>query len=160
MKWQNHKLTSGCFAYAIGLSIPGAIVIALSSVLPDLIETPLGFRGPRLMRHRGNSHDFMLWVGLFFLCWIGFPVFQGYFLHEAVPPLHSFSLALWMVPLGGIFHLMFGDLVTPMGVQILGKKIAAPIFKTGSAGEYLYSLVFVAVCIGMRLLLNSGIVHL
>ena len=155
MKWRNHKLTSSCFAYAVGLSIPGAIVVGVSSILPDLIETPLGPWGPRLMRHRGISHDFMLWAGLFSLCWFVFPV------SRSLPAfLHSFSLALWMIPLGGIFHLLFGDIVTPTGVQILGKKVALPIFKTGSAGEYLYSFLFGVVCIGTRFFARSIAVHL
>jgi len=147
----------GSFLYALGLE-PGAIVLGTASaVLPDRIETPFGSGGPRLLKHRGWSHEVMLWL---FLCvallargpiisanWLadllraGSSAFQG----RGNPGALDFPL--WAIPLGAMLHLLLGDLLTPRGVTILRKKFSLSLFKTGTWREYVWTGGFVALCL-------------
>ncbi len=157
MKWKNHAIVAGSFLYALGLE-PGAIALGTASaVLPDRIETPFGPAGLRLLRHRGWSHELMLWLIPCVALLLWNPIISGDWALEllrSVPfPIHglgkvgALDLPLWAIPLGGVLHLLLGDLLTPGGVTIWGEKFSLNLFRTGTRREYAWTGVFVVLCL-------------
>jgi membrane-bound metal-dependent hydrolase YbcI (DUF457 family) len=135
MRWHSHKIIGGCVGAALGLPVPTIITIAASSILPDLIETPLGPRGPRLMRHRGASHELGWWLVALV---IAFSV--------SVQP--GINWPVWAIPLGGILHI-FADMFSCAGIRIFGHYVHYPLYRTGSFMETIYvGLILVAsICV-------------
>jgi membrane-bound metal-dependent hydrolase YbcI (DUF457 family) len=134
MRWHSHKIIGGCVGAALGLPVPTIITIAASSILPDLIETPLGPRGPRLMRHRGASHELGWWLLL---------------LAFAVPASGhpGFGWPVWAIPLGGVLHIL-ADMFSCAGIRIFGRYAHYPMYRTGSFMETIYVglILVVSVC--------------
>ena len=106
--------------------------------LPDRIET-LG--RIRVLKHRGWSHDLVLWGGA---CVAAF-----YLSTAGAIPDHIFVRS-WVIPLPGLLHLL-GDVLTPSGIHFLGLRIRIPLFKTGSAGEVIFvGLVAVGAILSVK----------
>lgn len=157
MKWKNHAIVAGSFLYALGLE-PGAIALGTASaVLPDRIETPFGPAGLRLLKHRGLSHEVMLWLIACVALLLWNPIIPGDWAAELLrygPSLfqapgneRAFDLPLWAIPLGGVLHLLLGDLLTPGGVTIWGEKFSLNLFRTGTWSEYFWTGLFVVLCL-------------
>lgn len=157
MKWKNHAIVVGAFLYSLGLE-PGAIALGTASaVLPDRIETPFGPDGLRLLKHRGLSHEVMLWLIACIALLLWNPIIPGDWaaellrygpsLFQAAGNERAFDLPLWAIPLGGVLHLLLGDLLTPGGVTIWGEKFSLNLFRTGTWREYAWTGVFVVVCL-------------
>jgi hypothetical protein len=135
------------------------------SILPDRVEAPLG--GRRLLAHRGVSHELLVWLIPFMALRLFFPsvgLFREYsipaefwftlppallkVLPAGLPGLNSAEIdfPLWAVPLGGVLHLLLGDVFTPGGIRLFGMDgVSFSLFNTGSLGERLYVFGFL-VC--------------
>lgn len=141
MKWKHHSIFAASTAALLGLGLAEVVYCAVLANLPDQMETV----GPvRLFRHRTWTHDLALWGGacacLFFLA-------TSHVVSE------RFVMQIWVIPLPGVMHLL-GDVLTPCGIRVLGRKVGFPLFKTGSLGEWLFvSIVGLAAllsCVSTR----------
>lgn len=142
MRWRNHSLVSGAILLAVGSPIALAAATAIGATLPDRIETPFGPRGLRLLAHRGRSHEILLWLAVLG-AWAWIATANPFQLKAEVRELVAPLLGL---PIGGILHLLAGDIFTPGGILVAGHRIALPLFRTGTWREDLFSWAFASVC--------------
>ncbi|AEH45820.1 metal-dependent phosphohydrolase HD sub domain protein [Thermodesulfatator indicus DSM 15286] len=138
MTGKSHILFAGTLAWALGYSPPEVACIAGAAVIPDRIERI----GPiRILKHRGISHDLILWLFLLFLVVLleNKNVIPIFFLNEwkiLLPTEYGFnSLSPHALFLGPVFHL-FADALTPMGISLAGWKIRFPLCRTGHPSEF------------------------
>lgn len=73
--------------------------------------------------------------------------YQGFLSTHGHPvSAHVITIRCWVLPLPGVIHLA-GDLFTPRGVQVAGRKMSMRLFETGHPLEYLVAALFVAMAI-------------
>jgi hypothetical protein len=165
MRWRSHALVTGCFLSMAGCGLGELAVAMICSAAPDWVEAPLG--RVRLLGHRGISHELLVWLVPFVALRLLLPS-AGLFREFPIPPgiwldlprplfqvLPAGILGLgalridfpfWTVPLGGVLHLLLGDVLTPGGIRLFGfSGVSFSVFRTGSLGEHLYVFGFL-VC--------------
>lgn len=136
MKWITHQTGAVFGALALSLPLPGILAAWLGAITPDLIDQRISAVGcTRKKRqkifnklHRGASHWFGWWLGLFLLaCALPWPVLA-----------RDILIGLFA---GILSHIML-DLLTPRGVPLLPFtqkfRVALPICSTGALTEYLF----------------------
>lgn len=131
MKWVNHLLVAGATTAVFSPAlVPAAL---LGSTAPDWLESVAKLLG-RKLPHRGPTHWVAAWVlglGFFLFSW----------------DVRGIGAAFaW----GGLSHVLL-DALTVAGVPFspLSDRrfhIAGGRFRTGGAGEYIFSAVVVLLC--------------
>lgn len=142
MKWRNHAIMAGAVALMMDLR-PAEIAYCVIAVnLPDQIEK---IGGIRVARHRSWTHELLVWL-LPLLCLRAFPAVIFNVPQWFAAPQITFKAAIaiqpWVLPLPCILHLA-GDLLTPAGIKIGGRKVSMGLFPTGHPAEYLVSVIFI-----------------
>ena len=143
MKWRNHALMAGATAFVMGLH-PVEIAYCMAGAnLPDQLEK---IGRVRIAAHRTWTHELLVWLLPMLLFgtqsdplsrtigWIPLPI------HLNVD--HSLTLRAWVLFLPGLLHLA-GDVMTPKGVKLAGRKISMRLFSTGQPMEYVVTALFV-----------------
>lgn len=136
MKWITHQTGAVLAAMAMGLPLPGIIATCSGAIMPDVIDQRISglSRSKRARQklfnsiHRGSSHWFGWWLGLFLA-----PLFWP------MPLLPRDMLAGFA--LGALTHIGM-DMLTPKGVPpgpfaSMG-RIALPICSTGKISEWIF----------------------
>jgi hypothetical protein len=148
MRWINHNATAFCVTYAVSANPVLSVIAAVSATVPDALE-----HFPLFHRHRGLSHDILLWVPVSSLLWIMTYVPVGGIM--AVPHLAGLLqlVALGLI-LGVIMHLTT-DGLSASGVPVLRKyRFAAGWYKTFTWSEYKVSLCICLPCLAVCLALG------
>ena len=119
MKWKNHQVVGYALAYGLTGNLLLSLVSLPMSVLPDAIE---GVPKLKFLKHRGWSHNILLWGALSLLAYLAFPSHR---------PLVTAAI------IGVISHFLC-DCLTMSGIPVWKNKTAKlGIFQTGSAAEYI-----------------------
>lgn len=143
MRFFTHQIAAIGIAHTLSLPFAGFLGSLLGAVLPDLIDQfrsslfshSIRHQKQRFAKiHRGISHWFGLYAGLFFLP-------PGYLPNT----LEAFLTGLFY---GTVSHIVL-DMLTPKGVPILPfvRNLSLPLCSTGSLGEYLFLLALLALFI-------------
>lgn len=143
MKWITHQ--TGAVAACLALEMPVMVIGAAwaGSTIPDLLDQAISRLGPtRKSRqkifnkiHRGNSHWFGWWLGLFFC---GF-----------LPQWPPYAGAICSgVALGALSHV-FMDMLTTRGVPLMPftarGRLSLGLCSTGTWREYVFLGMILAV---------------
>jgi len=127
---------------------PAEIIYCMTtSALPDQLEM---IGGIRIIAHRTLTHELLLWlIPLFAL------MFFSNLLPDSLLSMHvdrilvSFHFRRWTFFLPGVLHLA-GDILTPGGIQIAGRKASLGLFRTGQPTEYIVTAIFIVLaCVHM-----------
>ena len=142
MKWMTHQAGALLWGACLGAP-PAALLMALpGAILPDLADLKLarasGGKGKTRKAfnklHRGSSHWFGWWLGLFLLA-----------LAAPLPAIAQDAAA--GLALGGFSHVLM-DMMTPKGVPLLPfsrkRRASTPICSTGGKGEWLFFAIILA----------------
>jgi len=159
MKWLNHKLIAGSTGFALTQSIPFAVTAILFSTVPDSIELHNYRTNTSVFKHRGNSHNPLVWTAVFAILYIAFGSMLPYLssqissiLATTYPNLiryvpSTLTYGFFGMPYGVLIHLLT-DSMTMGGIPIgKNRKFALRWFYTGSPQEYLTSFSITAVSI-------------
>ena len=135
MKWRNHE----AIGYALSYAVTGNLILSLvsipMSIFPDIIE---GSPQWRLVKHRGWSHNVILWI---LLC-----AFLG-ILAWNIPRART---VLIVMIIGSFSHIIC-DAITITGVPIWENRyVALGLFRMGSPVEYLLAFLVVFSCFGFQ----------
>ncbi len=111
-----------------------------AAVLPDQLET---IGGIRIFAHRALTHELLLWL---------IPILSLMFLPSFFPgplfSMHADHISIhfryWTFFLPGVLHLA-GDILTPGGIQIAGRRVSLGLFRTGQPAEYIVTAIFVVL---------------
>ena len=149
MRWINHKLTALCITVAATGNPVLGVMATITSTLPDSSEF-IPFPG---IKHRGLSHDIMLWGPILLALLITAFVPDNIF---SFPPhiLSIFRIVALGTTMGVVIHLLT-DSLSKGGVPVFGKyHLAADFYKTFTPSEYLVSLAICLPCIVIGLVLG------
>ena len=128
---------------------PAEILYCISAAnLPDQMEKIGRFR---IASHRTWTHELLLWLTPLILLQL-FPTFlpsipRVISLTTSNPSLDQitvFRTGLFFLP--GVLHLS-GDILTPGGILVAGRKVSLGLFRTGQFTEYLVASLFVLLAI-------------
>ncbi len=159
MKWVNHKLIAGATGYALTGNIAFTAASILFSTVPDSIEFHNYKTGTSVFKHRGNSHNPLVWLIAFAVLYIGFRFILPYsviqidaIISTLYPNLVQYVPSMLVYSFFGMVYGVFIHLITDamtMGGIPVGKRhhFALRWFYTGSSQEYLTSFSIVAVSI-------------
>ncbi len=144
MKWKNHALMAGSLAVLLNLYPLEIAYSVLASHLPDQMEK---IAGHRVISHRTWTHEVLLWLFPLLLVQL-FPQWLPGQLSLSVGNVTSryLSFRIWVLFMPGLFHLA-GDLFTPGGIRLGGRKMSLKLFKTGDALEYVVTSLFVLLAV-------------
>ncbi|MEN6317933.1 MAG: metal-dependent hydrolase [Syntrophaceae bacterium] len=118
MKWKNHQVVGYALAYTVTGNLLLSLISLPMSILPDAIE---GVPKLKFLRHRGWSHNVLIWGALSLLAYLAFSSHR---------PLVTAAI------IGVISHLLC-DFLTISGIPVWKNKTAKlNLFQTGSAAEY------------------------
>ncbi len=113
-----------------------------AAALPNQLEV---IGRMRIIAHRTLTHELLLWlVPLFFLMYFSYLIPNSYLSMHVDRILASFHFRHWTFFLPGVLHLA-GDIFTPGGIQIAGRKVSLKLFRTGQPAEYIVTAIFVAL---------------
>ena len=154
MKWRNHALMGVSIALMMDLKPLEVGLCALGSNLPDQVEKIGPFR---IFGHRALTHELLLWL-IPPAAFLVVPVLYG---STAGGPVtvpvgdipgftHVVALHNWVLFLPGLIHLA-GDVMTPRGIQVLGRRVSLRLFETGHMLEYLVAALFVGLAVVHKL---------
>ena len=145
MKWINHQTTTFCVTMAAVPDPIMAAMAAVSSSLPDAIESTRG--GFRYATHRGVSHDIVFWVPVLFglllvTHWPGLlptlPICQS------IPQMISIAVAV-----GVGMHLLM-DGMSKGGIPVAGGgRINLNLYKTFTLSEYAVAGLICVLSLGI-----------
>jgi membrane-bound metal-dependent hydrolase YbcI (DUF457 family) len=142
MRWINHSATALCVTMAVTGNPVISAAAAITSTLPDKIETFIPFG-----KHRGISHDPALWLSVIIVLW-ALP-----FVDLAIYGLLK-HLAIGAA-MGIVMHLIT-DALSISGIPVFRKyRLAGRLYRTTALSEYIVSL---GICIP-SLLIAFGIGH-
>lgn len=143
MKWITHQ--TGAVAAGLALQMPLLAVGAAfaGAILPDVLDQSISRMGRNKKQrqkifnriHRGNSHWFGWWLGLFIV--------------GAAAPLSPVCKALCAgLAMGATSHVLL-DMLTTQGVPLLPftrkNRVSLSLCSTGKMGEYVFLAAIVAV---------------
>lgn len=112
------------------------------AALPDQLEV---IGGMRIVAHRTLTHELLLWlIPLLFLMFFSNLLPNSYLLMHVDRIFASFHFRPWTFFLPGVLHLA-GDIFTPGGIQIGGRKASLGLFRTGQPTEYIVTAIFVVL---------------
>ena len=154
MKWRNHALMGVSIAIMMDLNPWEVGLCAFGSNLPDQLEKIGRFR---IFGHRALTHELLLWL-VPFVTFLLLPVLSkstsgpaGTILPlETVAFTHFLAVRTWVLFLPGLIHLA-GDVMTPRGIQVAGRRVSLKLFETGQVLEYLVSALFVGLAVVHKL---------
>jgi hypothetical protein len=139
---------AGSIAVLMDLHAVEVLYCMAGANLPDQMEKIGRFR---IADHRTWTHELLLWLTPLVLLQC-FPHFL-----PAIPrvlslstPGHAlqdvlvFRTGVFFLP--GVLHLS-GDILTPGGILVAGKKVKMALFRTGQFAEYLVAGLFVLLAI-------------
>ncbi|HET6460269.1 MAG TPA: metal-dependent hydrolase [Syntrophales bacterium] len=130
MKWKNHQVVGYAVAYVVTGDILSSLISLPMSVLPDAIE---GMPKLKFLKHRGWSHNILLWGALSHIAYLVFPSHRP----------------LVMAAIIGLASHFLCDCLTMSGVPIWKNKVLKlRLFVTGSVAEYViaYGTLAAAFC--------------
>ena len=128
---------------------PAEILFCMAAAnLPDQMEKIGKFR---IASHRTWTHELLLWLVPLVLLQF-FPGFlpaipRVISLSTSNPDIHQISIfrsGIFFLP--GMLHLS-GDILTPGGILVAGRKVSMGLFRTGQFAEYLVAGLFVLLAI-------------
>ena len=138
MTWRNHRFVTAAIAYVLDLPVEGIIVSVIASTFPDKLE----FIFPVKLKHRGISHFWAMYLGLFLMAHFNFLKLNP-----------SLSLLIEWFMLGCLFHIL-EDALSKSGVIFFPgtlKKIKlGELYATRSFSENLVAFVIVGICLGIK----------
>lgn len=144
MRWLTHQAGGALAGLLLQFSLPAIFLGICASILPDVIDQKRAALGKTAKQrqkifnatHRGATHWFGGWLGLFLACGL------------ITAPLLRELLAA--VALGGLSHIAL-DMLTPRGVPILPisrkASVSLRLCSTGSWQEYLVMTGLVIACL-------------
>jgi hypothetical protein len=130
MKWKNHQVVGYALAYAVTGNLLLSLISLPMSVLPDAIE---GVPKLKFLKHRGWSHNVLLWGALSLMAYFAFPPHR---------PLVTAAII-------GVASHFLCDGLTMSGIPIWkNKALTLKLFVTGSVAEYIiaYGTLAAAFC--------------
>ena len=130
MKWKNHQVVGYALAYAVTGDLLLSLISLPMSVLPDAIE---GVPKLKFLKHRGWSHNVLLWGAFCLIAYFAFPS------HRTLVTAAIIGLAS---------HFLC-DCLTMSGMPIWkNKALKLKLFVTGSVAEYIiaYGTLAAAFC--------------
>jgi hypothetical protein len=140
MKWKNHQMVGYGLAYAVTGNFLLSMISIPMSVLPDAIE---GVPKLKIFKHRGWSHNILLWCAISVLL-----LFWGYYDEHLV-------LAIAAI-MGPISHLLC-DAFSTSGIPLWkNKTLKGELYSVGSTGEYLIAIGTLAAAFFYRSLFLEG----
>ncbi|SMC28322.1 Membrane-bound metal-dependent hydrolase YbcI, DUF457 family [Desulfacinum hydrothermale DSM 13146] len=158
MRWRSHALIAASCLYAT-YHCPADIMLGtILSSLPDRVETPFGPNGLRLLRHRGRSHEVLVWMGVLFVCLVLHVWLMPTIPLEGLPDTLLFlfggteyAVPLYLPAFAGLLHLV-GDVFTPGGIRLAGQKVTFGWCKTGTLWEVMVAVGVSLAVLGLRML--------
>ncbi len=169
MKWVNHKLVAGATGLALTHSIAFTSVAILFATIPDAVELHNYRTNTSIFKHRGNSHNPLVWLAFFTLAyavlWFRFPAISA----SLYPVAHFINInpdqdqlitdACWGALWGIVAHLAT-DAMTPGGIPVWkGKRWTLHWFYTGSQTEYAVAFA-IAIASGLIIYISHQIIVL
>ena len=147
MKWINHQIVTGFIVFA---ATDNALFVASSivgAVIPDKVEgsPPKDNKAYWKWRknHRTWSHYPVIYLAL-----IGLLMFASDYIKDP-----TFSLIAEMgiyVLIGSLLHIAEDGICGRVPILTPRNKHGIKLFTVGSAGEYIFSILIIAVCIFSR----------
>ena len=135
-------LMAGSCTVLLNLHPAEILYCMTASALPDQLET---IGGMRIMAHRTLTHELLLWlIPLFFLMFFSSLLPDSFLSMHLDRILVSFHFRYWTFFLPGVLHLS-GDILTPGGIQIAGRRVSLGLFRTGQPTEYIVTAIFIVL---------------
>ena len=142
MKWHNHMLMAGSCTVLLNLHPAEIIYCMATAALPDQLET---IGKIRIVAHRTLTHELLFWLfPLFFLMFFSSLLPDSFLSMHVDRILVSFHFRHWTFFLPGVLHLA-GDILTPGGIQIAGRRASLGLFRTGQPTEYVVTAIFIVL---------------
>ncbi len=162
MKWINHKLIAGATGLALTHSIAFSSVAILFATVPDAAEIHNYRTNTSIFKHRGNSHNPLVWLAVFVLVYAVLRFKLPAIIASLYPVAHFINLnpdqvitdAYWGA-LWGIFVHLATDAMTPGGIPIGKHKFTMSLFYTGSQTEYAVAFA-IAIASGLVIYVTHG----
>jgi hypothetical protein len=160
MKWRNHALMAGSIAVMMNLSPAEIMYCAAGAGLPDQIEK---IGKVRIIAHRTWTHELLLWLVPLLLLLIfpqfvpGIPEFLSIPAGPEFREIFTVRTAILLLP--GVLHLA-GDVMTPMGILVGGRKVSLGLFSTGQAIENVVAGLFVFAALAYQGGLSQALIRL
>ena len=140
MKWHNHMLMAGSCTVLLNLHPAEILYCMAAAALPDQLEV---IGGMRMIAHRTLTHELLLWlIPLLFLLSFSSLLPDSFLSMHIDRILVPFHFRPWTFFLPGVLHLA-GDILTPRGIRIAGRKASLGLFRTGQPTEYVVTAIFV-----------------
>ena len=147
MKWINHQIVTGFIVFA---ATDNALFVASSivgAVIPDKVEGSPPKESKAYWKWRKNHRTWSHYP-IIYLALIGLLIFASDYVNDSTVSLIA-EMGIYVL-IGSLLHIAEDGICGRVPILTPRNKHGIKLFKVGSAGEYIVSMLIIAICVFYR----------